>query len=47
MADYLVTKGIAADRITVTGRGETAPAYPNDSAKSRAKNRRVVIEFRQ
>lgn len=47
VAAYLVSKGIAADRITATGRGETAPAYPNDSAKNRAKNRRVVIEFRQ
>ncbi|MFT3971044.1 MAG: OmpA family protein [Micropruina sp.] len=46
VADYLVTKGIAAGRITVTGRGESAPAYPNNSTENRAKNRRVVIEFR-
>lgn len=47
VADYLIDHGIAADRITVTGRGESAPAYPNDTDENRAKNRRVVIEFRQ
>ena len=47
VADYLVGHGIAADRITVPGRGETAPAHPNDGDENRAKNRRVVIEFRQ
>ncbi|MFT3877103.1 MAG: OmpA family protein [Propioniciclava sp.] len=47
VADYLTGHGIAADRITVSGRGETAPAYPNDTDENRAKNRRVVIEFRQ
>lgn len=47
VADYLIAHGIAADRLTATGRGESAPAYPNDSDANRAKNRRVVIEFRQ
>lgn len=47
MADYLGAHGIAAGRLTVTGRGESAPAYPNDTDANRAKNRRVVIEFRQ
>lgn len=46
VADYLTGHGIAADRITVTGRGETAPAHPNDTDENRAGNRRVVIEFR-
>lgn len=32
-------------RITVTGLGETQPAYPNDSDENKANNRRVVIEF--
>lgn len=47
VADYLEAQGIAADRITAVGRGETAPAHPNDSDENRAKNRRVVIEFTQ
>ncbi|HOA89027.1 MAG TPA: OmpA family protein [Propioniciclava tarda] len=47
VADYLGAHGIAAGRLTVTGRGESAPAYPNDTDANRAKNRRVVIEFRQ
>lgn len=47
VADYLSAHGIAAGRLTVTGRGESAPAYPNDTDANRAKNRRVVIEFRQ
>lgn len=46
VTDYLVGHGIAAGRVTVTGRGETAPAHPNDTDENRAKNRRVVIEFR-
>ncbi len=47
VADYLTAHGVAADRITVTGRGEASPAHPNDTDANRAKNRRVVIEFRQ
>lgn len=46
VADYLTAHGVAADRITVTGRGEASPAHPNDTDANRAKNRRVVIEFR-
>ncbi len=39
---YLVNNvGIAADRLTVKGYGETNPAYPNDTKENRAKNRRV------
>nr|NLI51303.1 OmpA family protein [Propionibacterium sp.] len=45
VADYLTGRGIPAARITTTGRGETVPAYPNDSDANRARNRRVVIEF--
>ncbi|MFT3875943.1 MAG: OmpA family protein [Propioniciclava sp.] len=47
VAGYLGEHGIASGRQQVTGRGESSPAYPNDTEQNRAKNRRVVIEFRQ
>lgn len=34
---------IAADRISATGAGDTAPIAPNDTAEGRAKNRRVEV----
>jgi len=45
--DYLVSKGIAATRITTATRGESEPAETNDTAAGRAMNRRAVaIEVR-
>ena len=41
--DYLVTRGIAADRITAQGFGLTNPIGDNKSAEGRANNRRVQI----
>ena len=41
---YLVDKGVDASRVTVVGKGSSDPAFPNDTAANRAKNRR--IEFR-
>ena len=38
--EYLVKKGVAADRITTEGLGETAPKYDNKTNEGRAKNRR-------
>ncbi len=39
---YLVNKvGIEASRLKAVGYGESKPAYPNDTAADRAKNRRV------
>ncbi|MCU0444709.1 MAG: OmpA family protein [Microscillaceae bacterium] len=42
--DYLVSKGIAASRLTYRGYGDSRPAFPNDIEENRAKNRR--IEFK-
>lgn len=41
--DYLVTRGIAADRISSQGFGATRPIADNKSAEGRANNRRVEI----
>ena len=40
---YLVTRGVAADRIVVAGRGEREPVADNGTAEGRARNRRVEI----
>jgi outer membrane protein OmpA-like peptidoglycan-associated protein len=41
--DYLVTRGIASDRVTSQGYGLTRPVADNFSAEGRANNRRVEI----
>lgn len=41
--DYLVSRGIASDRISAQGRGLTNPIGDNKSAEGRANNRRVEI----
>ena len=46
--NYLVSQGIAANRITTAGAGESQPVTTNATAAGRAINRRVVIiEIRQ
>src|SRR5690606_35227248 len=43
--NYLVSKGIAADRIYTEGKGETSPVASNATREGRAQNRRVEIEI--
>lgn len=43
--NYLVSKGIAKNRLVVKGYGETKPLVPNTSARNRAVNRRVEAKI--
>lgn len=43
--DYLVTYGVATERITVFGRGETDFIADNQTAEGRERNRRIEIIF--
>lgn len=45
--NYLVDRGIHADRIEVAGRGSREPLVANDNAEDRARNRRVEIFLRE
>jgi len=40
---YLVSQGVAADRLTARGYGEDRPRFPNDVEANRAKNRRAEL----
>jgi chemotaxis protein MotB len=40
---YLVAHGIAANRLSAVGRGDTNPLFPNDTPQHRAFNRRAEV----
>ena len=42
--NYLVSKGIAKDRLTATGYGFSRPLTTNETEEGRAKNRRVQLD---
>lgn len=44
--EYMVSQGITAAKITISGKGETQPVASNKTNDGRAKNRRVEIEFK-
>jgi OOP family OmpA-OmpF porin len=44
--EYLVSRGVAASRLTSKGFGETQPITTNDTAEGRAQNRRVELLLR-
>jgi OmpA-OmpF porin, OOP family len=46
VADYLIESGVAAERITVEGRGQNEPAASNETEAGRRLNRRVVIDLK-
>jgi len=44
--NFLIAKGVAAQRITAIGFGKTMPVASNDTVEGRSQNRRVEIEIR-
>lgn len=45
--DYLVSQGVATDRIRAVGRGLNEPVADNDTTEGRANNRRVEVVVQQ
>lgn len=45
--NYLVNKGVAADRLTTEGYGDTKPIASNDTAEGRRKNRRIHFVLKE
>lgn len=45
VANELISGGVPASMISVSGLGEADPVAPNDTAQGRAKNRRVVMDI--
>ena len=43
--NYLVSNGVAADRLTSDGFGDTQPIGSNTTAAGRANNRRVEVKY--
>jgi len=45
VADYFIAKGVAAERISFKGYGDTQPIADNNTDEGRAKNRRVELKL--
>lgn len=45
VVDYLIKSGIAAERLTAKGYGETKPIAPNDTPANKQKNRRTEMKI--
>ncbi len=46
VVEYLVNHGIAADRLSAIGYGETRPIASNETEEGRVQNRRVEVHFK-
>ncbi|HWF45104.1 MAG TPA: OmpA family protein [Candidatus Kapabacteria bacterium] len=46
VCDYLISRGVAVDRLTAKGYGPVRPIAPNDTPQGKALNRRVMIEVK-
>jgi len=44
--DYLISRGVSADRVSASAYGETDPARDNASARGRKQNRRAEVRVR-
>src|SRR5205814_2017578 len=47
VVSYLISRGIAADRLDAVGYGPGKPSSDNDTENGRAKNRRVIFYITQ
>jgi len=45
VADYLLSKGVAPNKVSSEGKGESEPVADNDTEEGRAKNRRVDLHI--
>ncbi|MDH0304006.1 MULTISPECIES: OmpA family protein [unclassified Pseudomonas] len=45
VAEYLISQGLAPNKVTSQGRGESQPVADNDSDEGRARNRRVELHL--
>lgn len=45
VADYLLSKGVAPNKVSSEGKGESEPVAENDTEEGRAKNRRVDLHI--
>lgn len=45
VAEYLISRGLAPNKVTSQGRGEADPIADNDSDEGRARNRRVELHL--
>ena len=45
VAEFLIAQGLAADKVTSQGRGESEPVADNDTEEGRARNRRVELHL--
>ena len=43
VAEWLISRGIAAERVQYKGYGETQPVVPNEGAEKKKKNQRVEV----